>query len=41
VSGPAADLCAVAGRRAAAADTGLSAEGPDAEAVLRLVRTFA
>jgi uncharacterized protein (TIGR03084 family) len=41
VSGPAVDLCLVAGQRAAAADTGLTADGPDAEAVLRLVRTFA
>lgn len=41
VRGPAADLCAVAGQRADAADTDLSATGPDAEAVLRLVRTFA
>ncbi len=41
ISGPAADLCAVAGQRAAAADTALRGEGPDAEAVLRLVRTFA
>ncbi len=41
VAGPAVDLCAVAGQRAAAADTGLRGEGPDAAAVLRLVRTFA
>jgi uncharacterized protein (TIGR03084 family) len=41
ITGPAADLCAVAGQRAAAADTGLRGEGPDAAAVLRLVRTFA
>jgi uncharacterized protein (TIGR03084 family) len=41
VSGPALDLCALAGQRTTAADTDLSAVGPDAEAVLRLVRTFA
>jgi hypothetical protein len=41
VRGPATDLCAVAGQRMAAADTALRAEGPDAESVLRLVRTFA
>lgn len=41
VRGTAADLCAVAGQRATASDTALTAEGPDAEAVLRLVRTFA
>jgi uncharacterized protein (TIGR03083 family) len=41
ITGPAADLCAVAGQRAAAADTALRGEGPDAGAVLRLVRTFA
>lgn len=41
VTGPATDLCAVAGQRADAAATGLQAVGPDAESVLRLVRTFA
>jgi uncharacterized protein (TIGR03084 family) len=41
VRGPATDLCAVAGQRMAAADTALRAEGPDADSVLRLVRTFA
>jgi uncharacterized protein (TIGR03084 family) len=41
VRGPAHDLCTVAGQRAATADTALTASGPDAEAVLRLVRTFA
>ena len=41
ITGPALDLCAVAGQRAAAADTGLRGEGPAAAAVLRLVRTFA
>jgi uncharacterized protein (TIGR03084 family) len=41
ITGAAAELCEVAGRRASAADTGLAGAGPDAEAVLRLVRTFA
>lgn len=41
VSGPAVDLCLVAGRRRDAAATGLAASGPDAAAVLRLVRTYA
>jgi uncharacterized protein (TIGR03084 family) len=41
VHGPAADLCAVAGQRRRAADTDLTAAGPDAAQVLRLVRTFA
>ncbi|HET6950528.1 MAG TPA: maleylpyruvate isomerase family mycothiol-dependent enzyme [Acidimicrobiales bacterium] len=41
VTGDAVDLCLVAGQRAGAADTGLQAEGPDGEAVLALVRTFA
>ena len=41
VHGTALDLCRVAGRRAVAADTALTADGPDAAAVLRLVRTFA
>ena len=41
VRGPALDLCRVAGQRADAADTALAATGPDAEAVLDLVRTFA
>lgn len=41
VRGTAADLCEVAGQRADASGTGLRAEGPDAEQVLRLVRTFA
>jgi uncharacterized protein (TIGR03084 family) len=41
VEGPAFDLCLVAGQRALAADTGLAGRGPDAEAVLDLVRTFA
>ena len=41
VTGDAVDLCTVAGQRAAASETGLRAEGPDADAVLALVRTFA
>ena len=41
VRGEAVELCAVAGQRADAASTGLVATGPDAEPVLRLMRTFA
>lgn len=41
IEGSALDLCTVAGRRADAADTDLQGEGPDAAAVLALVRTFA
>jgi uncharacterized protein (TIGR03084 family) len=41
VTGPALDLCQVAGQRADAADTALTATGPDAGAVLELIRTFA
>jgi hypothetical protein len=41
VEGDALDLCQVAGQRAAAAGTSLTATGPDAEGVLDLVRTFA
>ncbi|MEX2292655.1 MAG: maleylpyruvate isomerase family mycothiol-dependent enzyme [Acidimicrobiales bacterium] len=41
VSGPALDLCHVAGQRADAADTDLVAVGPDSAEVLALVRTFA
>jgi uncharacterized protein (TIGR03084 family) len=41
VTGPALDLCLVAGQRADAADTALRADGPDGAAVLELVRTFA
>lgn len=41
VRGPAHDLCRVAGQRATAADTALTATGPDAESVLAHVRTFA
>lgn len=39
--GTAADLCTVAGQRAAAVDTSLQADGPDADDLLGLVRTFA
>ena len=41
VRGPALDLCLVAGQRREASDTALRAPGPDADAVLRLVRTYA
>jgi uncharacterized protein (TIGR03084 family) len=41
VRGDALELCRVAARRVDPARTGLRAEGPDAAAVLRLVRTYA
>lgn len=41
VSGSAVELCHVASRRVPAAETSLVAEGPDAEAVLAHVRTWA
>ena len=41
VRGPGAELCAVAGRRIDPATTALTAEGPNADAVLALVRTYA
>ena len=41
VRGDALDLVLVAGRRRTPAETGLTAEGPDADAVLELVRTYA
>ena len=41
LTGSAAELCEVAGQRATAAETALAGSGPDAEAVLRLMRTFA
>lgn len=41
VTGRALDLCEVAGRRVDAGATTLTAVGPDGEAVLRLLRTFA
>jgi uncharacterized protein (TIGR03084 family) len=41
VRGPAADLCLLAGQRANARQTQLTAVGPDGDDVLELVRTFA
>jgi uncharacterized protein (TIGR03084 family) len=41
VRGDALDLCLVAGRRLSPEQTGLVGEGPDADAVLDLVRTYA
>ncbi len=41
VRGDAAELCSVAGRRALPEETALRGDGPDADAVLELVRTFA
>jgi uncharacterized protein (TIGR03084 family) len=41
ISGDALELCLVAARRADPADTGLRGEGPDADGVLELVRTYA
>ncbi|HUJ66753.1 MAG TPA: maleylpyruvate isomerase family mycothiol-dependent enzyme [Acidimicrobiales bacterium] len=41
VRGEGAQLCLVAARRAIPSDTGLTAEGVDAETVLALVRTYA
>jgi len=41
VRGDGVELCMVAARRAEPASTGLQAEGPDADAVLELVRTYA
>jgi hypothetical protein len=41
VTGPALDFCLVAARRIPASATALEATGPDGEAVLALVRTFA
>jgi uncharacterized protein (TIGR03084 family) len=41
VRGPAVDFCEVAARRLDPAASGLTATGPDAEAVLALVRTYA
>mgnify|MGYP001392134940 CR=1 FL=1 len=41
VRGPALDLCLVAARRVDAGDTALEADGPDAGAVLELIRTYA
>jgi len=41
ISGPALDLCLVAARRVEPAATELRGDGPDADAVLELVRTYA
>jgi hypothetical protein len=41
VAGDGVELCRVAARRIDPEDTGLKATGPDAEAVLELVRTYA
>lgn len=41
VRGEGAELCLVAARRLTPAETSLRAEGPDADAVLELVRTYA
>ena len=41
ISGPALDFCLVAARRREPSQTALKAEGPAADAVLRLVRTYA
>lgn len=41
ISGPAHELCLVAARRIGPSATSLRGDGPDAAAVLRLVRTFA
>ena len=41
IEGAGAELCLVAARRVAADDTSLRGTGPDARAVLELVRTYA
>jgi len=41
ISGDGVDLCLVAARRLSPDDSALSGEGPDADAVLQLVRTYA
>jgi hypothetical protein len=41
ITGPAVDLCHVAGQRANAKETSLHGDGPDAATVLRIMRTFA
>ncbi|WP_163570355.1 maleylpyruvate isomerase family mycothiol-dependent enzyme [Fodinicola feengrottensis] len=41
VHGTAADVCAIAGRRATPDEVPVHADGPDAEAVLSLMRTYA
>jgi hypothetical protein len=41
IRGDGADLCLVAARRVEPNETALTGEGPDADAVLELVRTYA
>jgi uncharacterized protein (TIGR03084 family) len=41
IRGDGAELCLVAARRVDPSETGLQGEGPDAESVLELVRTYA
>jgi len=41
IEGPGAELCLVAARRVAPEHTSLRGTGPDAQAVLQLVRTYA
>jgi hypothetical protein len=41
IAGAAVDLCRVAGQRGDAMETSLRGSGPDAAAVLRVMRTFA
>ena len=41
ITGPGAELCLVAARRVPAGETSLRGAGPDAAAVLELVRTYA
>jgi hypothetical protein len=41
IEGDGAELCLVAARRVSAEDTSLRGTGPDARAVLELVRTYA
>jgi uncharacterized protein (TIGR03084 family) len=41
ITGDGVDLCLVAARRVAPSETSLRGEGPDADAVLELVRTYA
>jgi uncharacterized protein (TIGR03084 family) len=41
ISGPAVELCAVAARRVDPSSTTLRGEGPDADDVLALIRTYA
>ena len=41
IRGDAVELCLVAARRVVPEDTALRGEGPDAQAVLELVRTYA